>query len=184
MRNHPVPLSIADLSVFARALSAELRAGGTAPSHAALLGMLARSAGFRDYMHLRAVARAAASGAQGPGPSVALPAPPAEAARRDRVRRLFDSAGRLMRWPVRRADQVLCLWAIWARLPPGSLGNERAMTGHLAALHGFGDPALLRRELVEAGLVARSRDGADYTRLNPEPPPEAAAFLAAPVGPA
>ena len=176
MRRDPVPLAIPDLSAFARLLAAELRGADGVPSHAALMGMLARAGGFRDYMHLRAVARAAAPLA---APADALPEAPSVAARRDRVVRLFDGEGRLTRWPTRRAEQVLCLWAIWARLPQGDLGTERAMTGHLAALHAFGDPALLRRDLVEAGLVARSRDGTEYTRLPRDPPPEVAAFLAA-----
>ena len=51
--------------------------------------------------------------------------------------------------------------------------GERQVSQRLNALHGFGDAALLRREMVEMGLVTRSPGGLDYRRQELAPPPEA-----------
>ena len=56
MPRETIPLSIDDLSRFARTLAGEL--GDAAPSHLSLMNMLARAAGFRNYQHLRAESNA------------------------------------------------------------------------------------------------------------------------------
>ena len=61
-----VPLLAADVSTFCKNLRLQLAgAGHAAPSHVALLNMLARSAGYRNYQMLRA---------QPPGVAAAAPA--------------------------------------------------------------------------------------------------------------
>lgn len=89
------------------------------------------------------------------GPDV--PDPVARAAR-------FLVRGRLEQLPRRRADRDLVLgWLAHGALP--GLGDplpERELTARLAEVGR--DPVGLRRELVEAGLVARTRDGAEYWR--------------------
>jgi hypothetical protein len=82
----------------------------------------------------------------------------------DAVRR-FLIRGRLERLPRRRADRELVLRWLAARVtvvhePVG----ERELTDRLAAV--VADPVGLRRELVDAGLVARTRDGAEYWRTH------------------
>jgi len=80
-------------------------------------------------------------------------------------------------WPARTAVQHLCLWALWSRLPRGTHLSERQISEHLTAWHGFGDPAILRRTLVELGLVTRSPGAAAYRRIERPPTPEAAALI-------
>lgn len=181
MPRQTVSLTIPDLSAFARDLSASLRAADGLPSHAALMTLLARAGGYRNYPHLRAVQLAAQSPAVDLPLSAAaeLPAAPLPEERIRRVARMFDAQGLLTRWPGKRAEQVLCLWAIWAGLPEGEIGTERAMNTALAALHSFGDPAILRRDLVELGLLSRQPDGSGYRRLAADPPPDARALIAA-----
>ncbi|MBD3778694.1 MAG: DUF2087 domain-containing protein [Micrococcales bacterium] len=87
-------------------------------------------------------------------------AEPDPVARADR----FLVRGRLEQLPRRRADRDLVL----RRLAHGVLPEidepvaERELTARLAEVGR--DPVGLRRELVEAGLVTRTRDGAEYWR--------------------
>lgn len=169
-----IPLPVADVSAFARALAAQL---DPAPPHQSLLNMLARAAGLRNFQALRALAPlpppAPAPADLSPDPPE--PEPPAVA----RMRVHYDAEGRLLRWPARRAQQVLALWVIWARLPRGESMTERQVGARIAALHLFGDIALLRRDLVDSGLMTRTRDGRDYRRVDRDPPAEAAALIRA-----
>ena len=52
------PLYAGDISAFARSLNNQITASEQPPSHLELLNMLARSAGYRNYQHLRAHAQA------------------------------------------------------------------------------------------------------------------------------
>lgn len=174
MTKDPIPLCVADAAGFARALAAEME-GQPAPSHLALLNMLARAAGFRNFQHLRA-ARAAGARLDAPPP----PPPPDPADHRlvERALPLFDAAGRLAQWPARRKMQALCLWALWARLPRGTVLSERQVSEALTRWHLFGDAALLRRDMVGLGLLSRAPGATDYRRIEQPPPPEARALIA------
>jgi hypothetical protein len=167
-------LPVADLSAFTRLLSRQLGAEGAgAPPHQSLMNMLARAGGFRNLQHLRA-ARAAERRLDTPAPAQG----PVDHALVARAMVLFDDHGVLRQWPARRAVQILCLWALWARLPRGSGQTERQISAVLNALHGFGDAALLRRDMVELGLLRRSDACTDYARVERRPPPEALALIA------
>ncbi len=167
MSKEPIPLVAADISVFARSLKQQLREGEALPSHLSLMNMLARAAGFRNYQHMRA-ARAAEG-------RLAVDALPEVADYRlvERTLNQFDGAGCLLRWPSRRPVQELCLWAMWAVVPPARHLQERDVNAALNAAHVFGDAASLRRSLFGMGLVSRKRDGSDYLRVEKSPPVEA-----------
>jgi len=169
MTKDSLVLPVADLSSFTRTLARQL--APTAPSHLALMNMLARAAGFRNLQHLRAAQMAGAKLAETPAP---------EAVDHTLVTRAlakFDETGILRQWPARRAVQILCLWALWARLPRGGSMTERQISAALNTLHHFGDAAILRRDMVALGLLCRTIDGSDYHRLENRPPPEARALI-------
>lgn len=108
-------------------------------------------------------------------PAEALPELPPELPNEIRVARtlrLFDRDGMLTRWPGKRSQQELCLWLIWSKIPRGETYSERQISAFLNGLHSFGDPARLRRDLFDLGLVTRRRDGSDYRRIERKPPPE------------
>ncbi|MCB1389413.1 MAG: DUF2087 domain-containing protein [Rhodobacteraceae bacterium] len=167
-----IPLSTPDLSGFARSLSRQLGAREALPSHLELLNMLARAAGFRNHQHLRATHAA----------RTRLATPPEDESTDfrlvERALGCFDGAGMLVRWPARRQLQALCLWALWARIPAGETLDEPRINRCLDTLHGFGDRALLRRDMIGLGLLDRSPDGRVYRRVEQRPPPEARALLA------
>lgn len=77
----------------------------------------------------------------------------------------LDGQGRLKAWPSKRNKgrfQQLALAYLATKFEPGTPYHEREVNALLNKHHTFGDPALLRRELVERGLVARLRDGSAY----------------------
>lgn len=161
-----------DASAAARSLAADLARLGTPPGHLQWLNMLARAAGFRNYQHLRAGTKAATEIA-------ASPAAPPDMARVAAALRCFDAQGMFAHWPARTAVQKLCLWPLWERLPRGRAMGEREISAALDARHGFGDAAILRRTMVETGLLSRNQDGSGYRRQTQSPPPEAQALLKA-----
>lgn len=163
------PYAVNDISALARSMSRELTAAEGKPGHVQLLNMLARAAGFRNYQHFRAGGEAA--------PPRPAPVPAADQALVERVARHFDAEGRLLRWPSRDSHVRLALWALWARLERGRVYSEVQISAALKALHVFGDHALLRRALVDYGLVARTDDCRDYRRIEQPPPAEALALI-------
>ncbi|TRW98164.1 DUF2087 domain-containing protein [Paracoccus sp. M683] len=154
-------LYIHDLSGFARALRSDLAGQGTSPpGHQAMLGLIARAAGFRNYQQLRADA---------PQPVISKPVA--------RALRYFDGQGRLVSWPAGTMTQGLCLWRFWAGLSPGRDYAERDLNAALKDWHLFGDHVLLRRSLIDHRLMARARDGSWYRRIEQAPPPDALAMI-------
>ena len=164
-----IPLITPDVSAFARHLTRELGTRGPAPSHLEMLNMLARSAGFRNHQHLRAAHAAK-------GRLDSAPEPGADFGQVERALACFDATGRLIRWPARRHVQILCLWALWARLPRTVL-DEVAVNRLLDGWHGFGDRALIRRDMIGLGLMQRAQGGRDYKRVEQRPPAEARALI-------
>lgn len=75
----------------------------------------------------------------------------------------FLVKGRVEGLPRRRADRDLVVrWVASRLLELDEPVTERELTDRLAGL--ARDPVGLRRELVDSGLVTRTRDGAEYWR--------------------
>lgn len=75
----------------------------------------------------------------------------------------FLVRGRLERLPRRAADRDLLLAYVAARvLVLDETVAERVLTDRLATF--VDDPVGIRRDLVDRGLVTRTRDGATYWR--------------------
>lgn len=167
-----LPFQTEDLSAFARALGGQLRDCGHVPGHVELLNMLARAGGCRNFQHFRAQAAARAALEAPP-----VAEPPVDYVRLRRSLRLFDTDGRLLHWPPKLRERTLCLWVLWAAIPARRGLSEKEVNRLLDERHGFGDYALLRRWLVDMGLVERTRDGSVYRRIERRPPPEARALI-------
>lgn len=167
-----LPLNADDISAFAKSMRAQLAGRTAAPSHVELLNMLARSAGHRNFQHFRANAAARERLHHPPEQ-----AKPVDYHRVERVAGHFDPNAVLLRWPARRSHQQLCLWELWAHVPAGQDQNEADVNALLKTRHRFGDHALLRREMCDAGLLSRTQDGRRYRRIERKPPAEAAALI-------
>lgn len=179
MSRQALPFFADDVSTFARALRRELarpdqQPVSTAPSHLALLNMVARAGGYRNFQHFRAqaVARERLDQLQ------SVPAvEPADYVAITRVARYFDAAGRLARWPGKHSHRILCLWVLWSRLETKHVYSEKQINRALEEQHLFGDYALLRRDLCDQGLMTRTPDGREYRRVEQSPPPTALALI-------
>lgn len=164
---------VADISALARSLRDGLGKLDRMPGHVELLNMLARSAGFRNFQHFRIESEARYRPSAPPASEPAL-----DLARCEKAARLFDAGGSLARWPTRRNQQLLCLWVLWSRIPAGEVFTEKQVNALVNRWHHFGDYALLRRELVDLGLMRRTPDGREYARIEQKPPAELGALLA------
>lgn len=169
-----LPFAVKDVSGLARSIARELASGEERPGHVQILNILARAAGFRNFQHFRA-ARAAEARLDAAPPL----GEPVDHVRVERVARLFDAEGRLTRWPPKANQRRLCLWVLWSRFPVHAALDEIAVNAHLNRRHSFGDPALMRRELVDGGFVRRTVDGREYRRIECRPEPDALALFAA-----
>ncbi len=77
---------------------------------------------------------------------------------------IIDGTGRLHHWPQLEADKVRALaWlAGWFELE--RTYTEREVDALIESRHRFGDRNLLRRELVDRGLLVRDRAGREYRK--------------------
>lgn len=162
-----VSVHVRDVSHFTKALRSQLHDASDVPGHLALMNMVARAAGFANHQHLCAV--------QAPLGDQDAAALTDEFNNRlfERALKRFDAHGQLESWPARGSVQKLCLWGLWAMLPARLSLSEKEVNERLNRLHSFSDPATLRRNLVEAGLMRRAKDGSDYRRIECRPPAEA-----------
>jgi hypothetical protein len=172
MSRTSLPFSTGDVSALVRSLSGQLSVCDHAPSHVELLNMLVRAAGYRNYQHFRAQV-AAQERLKAPQPSPVT----VDHVQTQALARYFDASGRLLRWPGKFSHREPCLWVLWSKIPARRALTEPQINQQLLALHMFRDPALLRRELSDRGMVTRTADCREYRRVEKEPPPEALALI-------
>jgi hypothetical protein len=173
-------LHIADLSQFAKALRVSLSTTATAPTHVQLLNMLTKAAGRGNYQQFRAHS-ALHEATPAVSSTPALKATPATvaalSAHAAKALTQFDSEGRLVRWPNKFAVQRIALWGLWLPFVMHRHYTEREVNALLNAWHAFGDPATLRRELVEMKFLARTADCREYWKLAARPGEDVKTFL-------
>lgn len=162
-----IPLHVNDISVLARSIRNAYSERDKPLSHVEILNILAKGAGFKNFQHLR-------EGAREPVKEEIHPV--ISQASVERAARCFDKDGVLTRFPSKRTDQISVLWVLWSRLPARKELTEGEVNALLKSWHSFGDHALLRREICDAGLVSRKRDGSVYIRMELPMPPLAQAI--------
>jgi hypothetical protein len=178
-----ISFHVSDASQFAKQLRAWLEAQPKLPSHLALLNGIARSVGYRNYQSLRAAHVAAQEAAAKTGATVdAAPAIdgfqyPTLPKSVQRALNHFDVKGRMLRFPTQLGIRQLALWGLWCRLPASRSLTERDVNEYVRQFHAFEDIATLRRELVNAKLLWRTRDGSEYRKQAVTPTDDAAQFL-------
>ena len=74
--------------------------------------------------------------------------------------------GRLQQWPAqkRRPARLLVLQWLAGHFEIGRDYSEPEVNAILNSLHTFEDPALLRREMFDAGMICRTADVRRYWR--------------------
>lgn len=179
MNRIPFALQIPDTAAFARALAQSLRereqAGKPLPGHVELLNLLARAVGQRNVQALKQQRAAVPQAPVALEDRAALPL--SDHARRALA--LFDSRGRLVQWPAKRAVQKLCMWPLWMRFDADRPYTEAEVNTVLKTANAFGDHVTLRRELINDRLMARTSDCRQYRKLPARPGDEARALMQA-----
>ena len=176
MTRSVIPVTVPDLSGFARALrrslAEHLAEHAALPTHQALLNHIARAMGHRNLQALQAQAPRAVRARAAAGPA-ALSAAALKALDS------FDELGRMSRWPVKYSVQRLAMWVLWMQFERGRVYSEREVNAVLKAWHTWGDHVTLRRELINDRLLTRKSDGSQYRKLPARPNDEARALMAA-----
>ena len=185
-----LPLSIADISSFAKTLKTDLDAradqGQPPPSHLELLNLLARAAGMRNFQHFRATVEASSIAVPDTLPPLVQAtdeeATPNVSSLSPTVRKAlmqFDTAGRLVRLPNKFSVQQMAMWWMWTQFAVRRKYTEKEVNQILNAHHTFGDQATLRRELVNMKLLGRKSDCSEYWKEPVRPSDEVQDFLRA-----
>lgn len=78
------------------------------------------------------------------------------------MNQLIDAQNRVTRWPRKAADRQRVLQHMLELFETGRTYSEKEVNEILNAAHNFADWALLRRELYEAGMLARDPATATY----------------------
>ncbi|SFI61056.1 DUF2087 domain-containing protein [Celeribacter neptunius] len=167
MTREIISLTLPDVSAFARALKTDLASdlGDQTPGHQTILNAVARAGGYRNFQHLKAT-------------QVGIePVAPVEGRALSRVLARFTQDGLLDSWSTKRKIRQLCLWALWAQVPPRKNFTEREISDLFDTMTRFRDPAQIRRSLAEDGLLSRNRDGSVYTRVEARPDATAQAII-------
>jgi hypothetical protein len=174
-----VPYATPDLSSLAKSLKNYLderhAAGRPLPSHVELLNLLARGAGHRNFATLKAAVDTKPASRAAPRSRPAVPEVAADelSATARKALMQFDGEGRLVRLPKNKlAVQQMAVWALWTQFAARRDYTEREVNAILNAHHTFGDPATLRRELVNMKLLGRESDCSRYWK-EPRRPDEA-----------
>ncbi len=74
----------------------------------------------------------------------------------------LDADGRLKTWPVKAHLQEVALGYVAKTFEPGKEYSEAEVNDLVSEAHSFGDAALLRRALVDTGIVTRTANGSVY----------------------
>lgn len=88
---------------------------------------------------------------------------------KESIERFLDAEGRLKAWPAKRAMQKLMIEYVSVKFEPGRVYSEKEVNAILTKWHTFGDYFILRRGLIEEGLMVRTPNGAEYRRSEVAP---------------
>lgn len=85
-----------------------------------------------------------------------------------RIDMFLDEEGRLTQIPAKEKKRRAALEHLAGKFQPDTDYTELEVNGVCSSFSTFGDYFLLRRLLVEEGLLARERDGSRYWRTKSE----------------
>lgn len=81
-----------------------------------------------------------------------------------KIKQFLDSTGKITQLPQRQKAKHALLEYLTEKFEPGRTYSEREVNSICNQWHTFGDYFLLRRELVDHGLLCREQDGSHYWR--------------------
>ncbi len=81
------------------------------------------------------------------------------------INRFLDRDLRLITWPKKHGNKMLALEYLVSKFEFNKPYTEKEVNDTLNAWHTFADWPLLRRGLVDAGLMNRDKNGYAYRRI-------------------
>lgn len=84
--------------------------------------------------------------------------------KQDNIKPFFDETGKIIKLPQKRSLRFAVLVVLADKFKSGQIYHERQVNEICTEWHTFGDYFLLRRELIDSGLLHRTRDGSQYWR--------------------
>ncbi len=85
------------------------------------------------------------------------------------IKKFLDGEGRLTLFPSKKRNKIICLYYLATKFEPEVIYTEKQVNEIIDCHHTFQDKWLLRRELINLGLLCRLNDGSQYW-LSKEPP--------------
>ena len=85
------------------------------------------------------------------------------------IARFLDDAGRITQLPSKHTARLAALLYLAQKFDFDCFYSERQVNEICSRWHTFGDYFLLRRELVDNGLLSRKQDGSQYWRTKENP---------------
>ncbi len=80
------------------------------------------------------------------------------------IAQFLDSDGKIMQMPIKKDKRKDVLLYLGTKFEIGRNYTEKEVNAIIDDWHTFGDYFLLRRELIIADVLRRTRDGAKYWR--------------------
>lgn len=82
----------------------------------------------------------------------------------DILERFIDDEGKIKQLPAKKEPRLVVLSYLAEKFEEGRDYTEKEVNAIIDGWHTFGDYFLLRRELIDWGLMRRERDGSRYWR--------------------
>lgn len=80
------------------------------------------------------------------------------------IKRFLDDSGKIIQLPQRQAIRAAVLKYLAGKFVADRIYTEKEVNAVCAQWHTFDDYFLLRRELIDFGLLCRKPDGSQYWR--------------------
>lgn len=82
------------------------------------------------------------------------------------IENFLDRQGRIKSWPAKREAKLAVLRYLGNHFATGLFYSEKEVNGIIEEHHTFGDYFLLRRGMIDCGVLARTQNGARYWRTS------------------
>jgi hypothetical protein len=86
----------------------------------------------------------------------------------DILERFIDEEGKIKQLPAKKEPRLVVLAYLAEKFEAGRDYTEKEVNALIDGWHTFGDYFLLRRELIDWGLMKRERDGSRYWKESPD----------------
>lgn len=88
------------------------------------------------------------------------------------IKRFLDAEDRIKLFPAKKRNKTLCLFYLAGKFEPDTIYTEKQVNEIIDSYHTFQDKWLLRRELINHGLLERLVDGSEYWLAKELPAPK------------